>query len=113
MFLLGADDGVNWIQRIRGEGITLPIHLGIPGVMELRRLMAVAARIGVSDSARYLMKHRSLLGHFLRPASFGADTFPARPSAGAGEARCRRASAAQVHDEPSGADRRLATTDAR
>jgi methylenetetrahydrofolate reductase (NADPH) len=65
----------SWIERIRGEGITLPIHLGIPGAMELRRLMAVAARIGVSDSARYLMKHRSLLGNFLRPGSFGADAF--------------------------------------
>ena len=66
---------VSWIQRIREEGITLPIHLGIPGAMELGRLMAVAARIGVTDSARYLMKQRSLLGHLLRPGSFGADQF--------------------------------------
>jgi methylenetetrahydrofolate reductase (NADPH) len=65
----------NWTQRIRGEGITLPIHLGVPGAMELRRLMAVAARIGVVDSARYLMKQRSLLGHLVRRGSFGADQF--------------------------------------
>ena len=65
----------SWIQRIRGEGITLPIHIGIPGAMELPKLMAVAARIGVTDSARYLMKQRSLLRQLLRPGSFGADAF--------------------------------------
>ena len=65
----------SWIERTRGEGIALPIHLGVPGAMELRRLMAVAARIGVADSARYLMKQRSLLGHLVRRGSFGADQF--------------------------------------
>ena len=65
----------SWIQRIRGEGLTLQIHLGIPGAMELPKLMAVAARIGVADSARYLMKQRSLLRHLLRRGSFGADQF--------------------------------------
>ena len=65
----------SWIQQIREQGITLPIHLGIPGAMELPRLIAVAARIGVADSARYLMKQRSLLGHLVRRGSFGADQF--------------------------------------
>ena len=65
----------SWIERTRGEGIALPIHLGVPGAMELRKLMAVAARIGVADSARYLMKQRSLLGHLVRRGSFGADQF--------------------------------------
>jgi methylenetetrahydrofolate reductase (NADPH) len=65
----------SWIERTRREGIALPIHLGVPGAMELRRLMAVAARIGVADSARYLMKQRSLLGHLVRRGSFGADAF--------------------------------------
>ena len=64
-----------WIERIRGEGITLPIHLGVPGVVELRRLMTIAARIGVGDSTRYLLKHRSLLSHLVQRGSFGADVF--------------------------------------
>ena len=64
-----------WIARIRSEGITLPIHLGIPGAVEVRRLMAIAARIGVADSTRYLLKHRSLLGHLMQRGSFGADAF--------------------------------------
>ncbi len=65
----------SWIQRMRREGITLPMHLGVPGAMELPKLMAVAARIGVADSARYLMKQRSLLGHLVRRGPFGADGF--------------------------------------
>ncbi len=65
----------SWIARIRREGITLPIHLGVPGAVELRRLMAIAARIGVADSTRYLLKHRSLLGHLMQRGSFGADAF--------------------------------------
>jgi methylenetetrahydrofolate reductase (NADPH) len=66
---------VNWLEQIRGGGITLPIHLGIPGAVELGRLMKIATRIGVADSTRYLMKHRSLLGHLVQRGSFGPDAF--------------------------------------
>jgi methylenetetrahydrofolate reductase (NADPH) len=62
-----------WIARVRDEGIVLPIHLGIPGVLGLRKLTAIAARIGVADSARYLMKNRGLLGHLAHMGSFGPD----------------------------------------
>jgi methylenetetrahydrofolate reductase (NADPH) len=69
------DAVASWIPRIRADGVTLPIHLGVPGAMELRRLMTIAARIGVADSTRYLLKHRSLLGHLVQRGSFGADAF--------------------------------------
>ena len=65
----------SWIERIRGQGISLRIHLGIPGALELGKLIAVAARIGVADSARYLMKQRSLLGHLVQRGPLGADQF--------------------------------------
>lgn len=64
-----------WIERVRHEGIALPIHLGIPGVVGLGKLTAIAARIGVADSARYLMKNRGLLGHLAQLGSFGPDAF--------------------------------------
>jgi methylenetetrahydrofolate reductase (NADPH) len=50
-----------WIARMRDSGVTLPIHLGLPGVVHLRRLLRVAARIGVGGSVRYLRKNRQLL----------------------------------------------------
>jgi methylenetetrahydrofolate reductase (NADH) len=65
----------DWIARVRDSGITLPIHLGIPGVVGLRKLTTIAARIGVADSTRYLMKHRGLLGHLAQLGSFGPDVF--------------------------------------
>ena len=65
----------DWVARIRGEGIALPIHLGIPGAVVMRKLMTIATRIGVADSTRYLLKRRSLLGHLAQGGSFGPDAF--------------------------------------
>jgi methylenetetrahydrofolate reductase (NADPH) len=65
----------SWLARMRAAGITLPLHLGVPGVAELTKLMAVSARIGVADSARYLKKNKSMVGHLMRGGSFGPDAF--------------------------------------
>jgi methylenetetrahydrofolate reductase (NADH) len=50
----------SWMAWIRDSGVTLPIHLGLPGVVHVRRLIKVAARIGVGGSVRYLRKNRQL-----------------------------------------------------
>ena len=63
----------SWITRLRDEGITLPIHLGVPGVLPFGKLMRMAAHIGVADSMRYLLKNRSLLGQLVQGGTFGAD----------------------------------------
>ena len=63
----------SWITRLRDEGITLPIHLGVPGVLPFGKLMRMAAHIGVADSMRYLLKNRSLLGQLVQGGAFGAD----------------------------------------
>jgi methylenetetrahydrofolate reductase (NADPH) len=62
-----------WIDRIRQEGVALPIHLGIPGVLRMGRLTKLGARIGVADSIRYLSKNRGLVGRLVRRGSFGPD----------------------------------------
>jgi len=62
----------SWIARMRASGVTLPIHIGLPGVTEKRRLLRVAARIGVGGSLRYLRKNRQLMGVILR-RSFAPD----------------------------------------
>ena len=64
-----------WISRMRAEGVRLAVHLGVPGVTELSKLMTIAARIGVADSARYLNKNRRMVGHLMNPGSFGPDAF--------------------------------------
>jgi len=64
-----------WIGRMRAEGVRLTVHLGVPGVTELSKLMKIAARIGVADSARYLKKNRQMVGHLINPGSFGPEAF--------------------------------------
>ena len=64
-----------WIGRMRSKGIHLAVHLGVPGVTELSKLMTIAARIGVADSARYLKKNRQMMGHLMNPGSYGPDAF--------------------------------------
>jgi methylenetetrahydrofolate reductase (NADPH) len=51
----------SWIGRIRDAGVTLPVHIGVPGAVQIRRLVRIAARIGVGGSLRYLRKNRQLI----------------------------------------------------
>lgn len=62
----------SWIAATRADGISLPLHLGIPGVADVTKLMTIAARIGVADSAKYLKKNRSLIGSVIT-GKFGPD----------------------------------------
>src|SRR5262249_14738075 len=59
-----------WIDDARRVGLTLPIHLGLPGPGDLTRIARIAARVGVADAARYLRKNRGLLGALLRRRAF-------------------------------------------
>jgi methylenetetrahydrofolate reductase (NADPH) len=61
-----------WIGRIRDAGVTLPVHVGVPGAVKIRRLVRIAARIGVGGSLRYLRKNRQLV-HLLFRRTFTAD----------------------------------------
>jgi methylenetetrahydrofolate reductase (NADPH) len=65
----------SWLDRMRAVGITLPVHLGVPGVAELAKLMTISARIGIADSARYLKKNKRMVGHLMKKGSFGPDAF--------------------------------------
>lgn len=61
-----------WIADVRAAGVGLEVHLGVPGVTDLVRLLSISARIGLASSARYLRKNRSLLGRIAR-GRFGPD----------------------------------------
>jgi methylenetetrahydrofolate reductase (NADPH) len=62
----------SWIHRMRDAGITLPVYVGVPGAVRIRRLFQVAARIGVGGSLRYLRKNRQLV-HLLFRRTYTAD----------------------------------------
>jgi len=62
----------SWLARTREEGVDLPLHLGVPGVADVTKLMTIAAKIGVGDSAKFLKKNRSLIGSVIT-GKFGPD----------------------------------------
>lgn len=59
-----------WIERERAAGLTLPIRLGIPGVVDRARLMKMGARLGIGASLRYLSKNRSTVMSMLAPGGY-------------------------------------------
>jgi methylenetetrahydrofolate reductase (NADPH) len=69
-----ADATRRWITERRADGFTLPVHLGIPGAVELARLLRVSARIGVTDARRFVSRHSGLLWRFLRHRGYEPST---------------------------------------
>ena|SRR5919198_1481812 len=60
----------SWLAARRAEGIALPVHVGIPGVAEPHRLLAIGARIGVADTQRFLSKNILFVTRLLRSGGF-------------------------------------------
>ncbi|HSK52980.1 MAG TPA: methylenetetrahydrofolate reductase [Clostridia bacterium] len=59
-----------WVRARRAEGIELPVRVGIPGVAEPHRLLAIAARIGVADTHRFLSKNVRFVARLIRSGGF-------------------------------------------
>lgn len=64
-----------WLARVRRRGVTLPLWLGVPGPVDSARLLAVASRIGVGDSARFLLKQPRTVARLMAPRGFDAERF--------------------------------------
>jgi methylenetetrahydrofolate reductase (NADPH) len=62
-----------WIRSIRASGIDLPIHLGIPGVARVRKLVSISAKIGVGNSVRFLMKSGDLSRTLMKRGGYEPD----------------------------------------
>lgn len=59
-----------WLAVRRAEGLSLPVHVGLPGVAEPQRLLAIAARIGVADTHRFLTKNIRFVARLMRSGGF-------------------------------------------
>lgn len=46
-----------WVARVRARGVTLPLYVGVAGPVDRTRLLDVATKIGVGESARFLTRH--------------------------------------------------------
>jgi len=64
---------MSWLQTERDAGFTMPIHLGIPGVVDRTKLMTMGVRLGVGASLRYLKKNRVAVTKLMAPGSYDPD----------------------------------------
>ena len=62
-----------WLQLVRDHGITMPVWVGLPGVMNRMKLFKTSLRIGVGESARFARKQTSVASTLLRSANYRPD----------------------------------------
>lgn len=72
-FGFDTDPVLRWIERARGAGVESEIRIGVPGPAGIRRLLAFAARFGVSSSMSVARKYGFSLANLLGTA--GPDRF--------------------------------------
>jgi methylenetetrahydrofolate reductase (NADPH) len=65
----------SWLGRLRRRGVTLPVLLGIPGPVERTKLLAMATKIGVGESTRFLAKHKGTFARLAAPGGFTGERF--------------------------------------
>jgi methylenetetrahydrofolate reductase (NADPH) len=64
-----------WVRRMRARGITMPLLLGIPGPVDRAKLLAMAGKIGVGESTRFLSKHQKVFTRLASPGGFTGERF--------------------------------------
>ena len=74
---LSFDPGTirTWLDRVRARGVTMPMLLGIPGPIDRTKLLAMATKIGVGESTRFLAKHKSTFARLAAPGGFTGQRF--------------------------------------
>jgi methylenetetrahydrofolate reductase (NADPH) len=55
-----ATEFEQWLERTRAAGVRMPVYVGLPGVVDRRRLVEISLRVGVGASISYVRKHRGL-----------------------------------------------------
>ena len=56
-FGFDADPVLDWVEAVRARGIDLPIRVGVPGPVGVRRLVRYAVRFGIGTSAGIAKKY--------------------------------------------------------
>jgi methylenetetrahydrofolate reductase (NADPH) len=57
---------LRWLTETRASGIDLPVYLGLPGLVDHRRLLEISLRVGVGTSLSFLRKQHGLLRFLAR-----------------------------------------------
>jgi methylenetetrahydrofolate reductase (NADPH) len=59
-----------WITRIRRRRVTLPLLVGLAGPVDRTKLIQMATKIGVADSARFVAGHSSAFVRLSTPGAY-------------------------------------------
>lgn len=71
-----------WVRARRAEGFAPAVVVGVPGVADPQKLLNIAARIGVKDAKRFLLKNLRFVtglaksGGFYKPTGFVEELAP-------------------------------------
>ena len=80
-----------WIERAHREGVTLPVVIGVPGVVQRRKLLGLSLKIGVGDSTRFIAKHTDLTAKLLGSGRYSPEDLVKRLALDAERRRLRLA----------------------
>ena len=64
----------SWVTAERAAGLTLPLHIGVPGAIDRVKLMTMGVRLGIGASLRYVQKNGSVLGRLFSPSGYDPNT---------------------------------------
>jgi methylenetetrahydrofolate reductase (NADPH) len=65
-----AEALARWVRDLREAGIGLPVVVGLPGVVERRKLAEISLKTGVGASLRYLARHGRQIATLARARRF-------------------------------------------
>jgi len=79
----------SWIRRVRRRGVDLPVLVGLPGPVERTKLVAIAGKIGVGQSVRFLSTHVGTFARIVAPGGYNPEKFLRKSAAMLGDPTLR------------------------
>lgn len=65
-----VDRWTSWATAERAAGLTLPLHLGVPGVIDRAKLLTMGARLGIGSSMRFVKKNSGTIFKLFAPSGY-------------------------------------------
>jgi methylenetetrahydrofolate reductase (NADPH) len=65
----------DWIGRVRRRGVILPLSIGLAGPIDRTKLLSMATKIGVGESARFAARHLSWFATIGSPGCYEPGRF--------------------------------------
>jgi methylenetetrahydrofolate reductase (NADPH) len=64
------DKWKQWAAAERNAGFKLPLHVGVPGVIDRTKLLTMGMRLGIGNSMRFVKKNGGVLGRLFKPGGY-------------------------------------------